>query len=180
MELKALQARENRLRTIMPCELGIIAEKLIGKGFCEVPASTKYHGVHKGGLCDHSCDVADLLEDFTVKHDLKWERPESPKIVGVLHDLCKLDAYMYDEETKCWVSNPQQSPLGGHGYRSVILAQILLSLTAQEILCIRWHMGAYELEEWKNLNTATALDPCVIWTHHADMLASRRGVNPFE
>ena len=28
-------------------------------------------------------------------NNLKWERPESPLIVGMFHDLCKIDSYNY-------------------------------------------------------------------------------------
>ena len=66
---------------------------LEGKEYFTAPASKDHHGAYKGGLMKHSIQVAYELERITVKMGLRWERPESPEIIGLLHDVCKLDDY---------------------------------------------------------------------------------------
>ena len=47
------------------------------------------------------------------------------------------------------------------------------TLTEEEILCIRYHMGAFtEKEEWNDYTRAVNKYATVLWTHTADMLAS--------
>lgn len=142
-------------------------------GFFEAPASTKYHGNYPGGLFDHSFAVAKSLVSLTKRMELKWEKPHSPYLIGMLHDICKCDQYKQKEDgTYDYVAN---LPLVGHGDKSVILAQTMCKLTEEEILCIRWHMGAYETDTklWNNYGAAIEKYPNVLWTHTADMVASR-------
>ena len=54
------------------------------------------------------------------------------------------------------------------------MAQKLFDLTEEEMLCIRWHMGAYdESKNWNILGNAIEKYPNVLYTHTADMIASR-------
>jgi 23S rRNA maturation-related 3'-5' exoribonuclease YhaM len=149
-----------------------MAYELRDKGFFDAPASTKYHGNYPGGLFQHSYMVTLALLDLTDNLHLTWERPESPYLVGMLHDLCKTDQYVQKEDgTYEYAKN---LPLTGHGDKSVILAQKLTFLTDEEVLCIRWHMGAYdEKENWNALGAAIEKYPNVLYTHTADMIASR-------
>ena len=44
----------------------------------------------------------------------------------------------------------------------------------QEAVCIRWHMGAFDTKEnWNVYGNAVACDQNVLYTHTADMYASR-------
>ena len=72
-----------------------IAEKLTEGGFFTAPASTKYHGAYEGGLFDHSRNVISALVTLTHDNDLEWQRPESPYIIGMFHDICKQDQYRH-------------------------------------------------------------------------------------
>ena len=46
-------------------------------------------------------------------------------------------------------------------------------LTDEEIMCIRYHMGAFtDKSEWNDYTRAVRNYPNVLWTHQADMLAS--------
>lgn len=46
-------------------------------------------------------------------------------------------------------------------------------LTSWEIMCIRYHMGAFtDKSEWNDYTRAVRNYPNVLWTHQADMLAS--------
>ena len=146
-------------------------ERLIDGGYFTAPASTKYHGNYEGGLFDHSYAVANALVDMTFRNRLKWSDPRSPWVVGMFHDLCKMDSYTLN-------------PLGyyeyktdtlhkGHGEKSIILLSTYLSLTIEEAACIRYHMGAFtDKEEWGEYTRAINLFPNVLWTHHADMIAT--------
>ena len=154
-----------------------VVECLDNTGYFDAPASTKYHGDYIGGLFDHSHVVTSSLLDLTEKLELKWERPISPYIVGMFHDLCKCDDYIYDPDEERF-KHRDNLILNGHGEKSVIMAQKLLDLTDEEIACIRWHMGAYDdKENWNILGRAIEEYPNVLYTHTADMIATRiRGI----
>lgn len=159
-------------RDIMPTHIQIgDLERL---GFFKAPASTKYHGAYEGGLFDHSLAVTQSLVNLTDRLGLKWKRPESPFIVGMYHDLCKVESYRYDIETDSYKYNGDMW-LDGHGTKSVILTRKYLKLTDEEIACIRWHMGAYETDTtlWNYYGRAIEEFPNVLYTHTADMIASK-------
>lgn len=144
-------------------------------GFFEAPASSKYHGAYPGGLAEHSLSVALNLRDLTSKMKLKWVGGRrSPIMVGILHDVCKVDQY-------------EMTAVGGYIYKegsifshhaeksiAMILSSGCIYMNEEEVACIRWHMGAYEKDtnEWKYLNNAIHKYPNVFWTHVADMMAS--------
>lgn len=146
-------------------------------GFFTAPASTRYHGAYEGGLFDHSLEVAKQLVELTNKLGLKWENPSSPYIVGMFHDLCKCDNYIKSLDEfipNSYVYNPHII-IPGHGEKSVIMCLRLGYLTDEEIACIRWHMGAYEKDTklWEYYNRAIETYPNVLYTHTADMIASK-------
>ena len=93
-------------------------------GYFTLPASIGHHGKEEGDLYLHSRTVARLLEEFTRKEHLLWQRPESPKIIGLLHDLCKTEEY----EKKNFMGSyyygrNEGAVLQGHGEISVMIAQ---------------------------------------------------------
>lgn len=138
--------------------------------FFYAPASTKYHGNYEGGLFDHSFMVMNTLVDLTRHNNLKWQRDGSPFIVGLLHDLCKIDQYKLGEAGYEYNTD---TLLTGHGYKSVMLISEHMQLTEEEVMCIRYHMGAFtEKEEWRLYTRAVNQFPNVLWTHQADMIAS--------
>ena len=147
---------------------------LIVNGFKTAPASTKYHGNFEGGLYKHSCNVTGELLHLTDRLNLEWQREESPWIVGMFHDLCKIDAYT-EIENGSYMHNDNVL-LKGHGDKSVMLLSQFMTLTEEEILCIRYHMGAYETDNWQQFDMAIKKYPNVLWTHTADMLASKLSV----
>ena len=159
---------------------------LTDNGFFKAPASTKYHGAYEGGLYDHSKAVAVVLEDLTGRLTLKWERPESPRIIGMFHDLCKIDEYqkVVDQEGLSYFGGAElqkeeahferaASLLHGHGDKSLILLSRFLPVTYEELLCIRFHMGAYERDDWDGYDQAIKETVNVLYTHTADMVASK-------
>lgn len=147
-------------------------DRLILNGFFDMPASTKYHGTNRGDLFRHSMHVAYNLKKITEKMDIKWQNPRSPILIGYFHDLCKMDNYYWKNETGEWVYRKDQL-IEGHGDKSVMIASTLCELTEEEMLCIRYHMGAYETDDWAGYDRAIRKYETVLWTHTADMLASK-------
>lgn len=143
---------------------------LAREGFFTAPASTKYHGAYEGGLYDHSRAVAARLVELTKNNNLKWQRPASPVIIGFFHDLCKCDQYIKTETGYEYNAN---TLLKGHGAKSVMILSQYLNLTEEEMLCIRYHMGAYEKEEWSEFDQAIRKYGNTLWVHMSDMLASK-------
>lgn len=141
-------------------------------GFFEAPASTKYHGAYEGGLFDHLKNTYVRLKKLTEQNGLRWQSPLSVWKIAWLHDTCKFDQYIYDSVEKAWHYNPDTVEKG-HGDKSVKLVRNCIDLTDEEALCIRFHMGAYEKEAWKEFDDAIHQTENVLWTHMADMLASK-------
>jgi hypothetical protein len=175
---------KERLDFMMATNLSEIVKEdflkwLAENGFFTAPASTKYHGNYEGGLFDHSFMVMDLLVELSAANGLKWKRPASPFLVGMFHDLCKIDQYRIDNSTPYTVGEPTRYEYNpntmykGHGDKSIILLSQFTTLTDEETACIRYHMGAFtEKEEWRDYTRAVHAFPNVLWTHQADMLAS--------
>lgn len=152
---------------------------LFANGFFSAPASTKYHGNYEGGLFDHSFTVMNILVELSAKNNLKWQRAESPFIVGMFHDLCKIDQYRIDNSEPYTVGEATRyehrtnTDFKGHGDKSILLLCQHMKLTEEEVMCIRYHMGAFtEKDEWSDYTNAVHRYANVLWTHHADMLAS--------
>ena len=160
-----------------------MVDYLIDGGFFTAPASTKFHGACIGGLYAHSRSVTNWLLAMTKNEHLVWTKERSPYIIGMFHDLCKIDQYRHPKtgmyvwgeevvDKNKWEHNPD-TLLKGHGDKSVMLLSQFYKLTEEEIMCIRYHMGAFTPEsEWRDYTRAVNNYPNVLWTHQADMLAS--------
>lgn len=149
---------------------GVLLEHLAGTTFFTDPASSKYHCSYPGGLYDHSFNVLKNLCMLTRLHKLEWEDPESPMIIGIAHDLCKVGAYVLDENGEYQWNRVQPE---GHGTLSFTRAARYIDLTEEERYCIENHMGAFvPREEWKEYTDAIVRHPNVLWTHQADMMAT--------
>jgi len=147
-----------------------VEEKLKSLGYFTAPASTKYHGAYTGGLAEHSLNVTDSLMKLTIDNNLVWQRDCSPIIIGLFHDLCKCDSYEVCESKITWNNN---QVLLGHGEKSVMISSTIIKLTMEEVMCIRYHMGAFvDKSEWDVLGKAIKEYPNILWTHQADMLAT--------
>ena len=137
-------------------------------------------------MFDHSLSVAKHLVGLTERLELKWKDCRSPYLVGIFHDLRKIDLYRHPVKDTIYISGEKQSIfdelswehnpntlLKGHGDKSVMLLSQFYKLTEEEVLCIRYHMGAFtDKSEWNDYTRAVNLYPNVLWTHQADMLAS--------
>ena len=64
--------------------------------------------------------------------------------------------------------------LTGHADKSIMLLSQFVNLTEEELLCIRFHMGAYEgQDQWDNYDKAIRKYETVLFTHTADMYTSK-------
>ncbi len=118
--------------------------------FYTAPCSTKFHLSVPGGLVKHSINVYKLLSLKNKQYKLEVDS-ETLLICGLLHDICKVNFYGTDyrnvKENGQWVQKQiyvvKDSFPMGHGEKSVIILQQYITLTREEQLAIRWHMGPF-------------------------------------
>ena len=87
-----------------------------------------------------------LQEDPSLEEFLKME---NIAVAALLHDVCKMDEYKIKADGTPAHKEPN-AILGGHGYKSIVLLLFQgFRLTGDEILAIRWHMGAKYIKDPK-------------------------------
>ena len=192
---KNKQEFEDLLRSTKREGIDYVIGDLEHDGFFEAPASAGHHLNVAGGLCQHSlnvCHAALMIYEGMGKLDPasagKVKR-ESVIIASLLHDVCKTDIYHRTvkkrknkvtgmwEDTEGYGISYKKFPMG-HGEKSVI--QLLLSglaLQDDEMLAIRWHMGAFGLnlnsyEDERCYDTARMEYPLCSIVQCADSLAA--------
>lgn len=122
--------------------------------FYSAPASTKHHGAYRGGLVEHSLNVYDELKRLlSVYPEIKVSE-DSVIISALFHDLCKINFYVSEKrnrknEAGQWESydayNVQEKfCFGGHGSKSVFLAERFIRLTVEEAVAINCHMASWD------------------------------------
>jgi len=134
------QEIKNLLRRINREGIEDLIKALEQSDFFIAPASTIYHLNCKGGLAYHSLSVCKTLkrlsDEFAIDIPI-----ESIIIVGLLHDVCKVNIYQFNSSNekykKKW-NAPKK-----HGLRSIKMIEKYITLTDKERLMIRWHMGHY-------------------------------------
>jgi hypothetical protein len=149
-----------------------VLEELECSGFYDAPVITHKTLDYKGGLLQHSLNVYNaaeiLAKAFSSCFSNKQFSIDSIIISSLLHDICKVDVTE---------SNDMFYFPIGHGEKSVILLlKWGLELTKEEMLAIRWHMGAWDMSH----RQSTQLDykcacqnySLVTLLHVADMLAT--------
>lgn len=148
-------------------------------GFFEAPASKGNHGAKPGGLVEHSVNVFQRLmwldEEERKRGQGTQYDMESYAICGLLHDLCKIDAYRKVEFEGIIEYQLTRSFPAGHGEKSVILILQFMHLTKEEILAIRWHMGQYDFYArggGYDLDNAFRQCKLAVMLHLADMMAT--------
>lgn len=155
-----------------------LIEFLEAAGYYDAPAARSHHGACWGGLFNHSLQVGYELVNLTNKLGLEWQRHESPMIVGLLHDVCKLDDYTClpfgEEPDKPGIEWNKDALYPGHGDKSLIMLMGYIDLTEEEKACIRYHMGSFtDKKEWEYYSRAVKIFPNILYTHMADMIASQ-------
>lgn len=122
--------------------------------FFSAPASSKYHMACPGGLVYHSLKVYEnLVKLCEMKCPGEFDK-ETIAIVGLLHDVCKVNYYVEDTRNKKdpatgqWIAvpfyNTNDSFPYGHGEKSVYLVNKYLKLTDEEAMAMRWHMSGWD------------------------------------
>lgn len=171
-----------------------VIEDLEKDGFFEAPASSGHHLNIQGGLCQHSLNVCKA--GLMIWEGLKTLDPsgvnnvkrESIIIATLLHDVCKTDIYKRTvkkrknklgqwEDSEGYRVSYKDFPMG-HGEKSVIMLLCSgLELHDDEMLAIRWHMGAWGInmnsyEDQRNYDTARQKYPLCSIIQSADSLAA--------
>lgn len=148
-------------------------------GFFEAPASKRHHGAEPGGLAKHSVNVFRRLLWLNAEEEKRQQSPqydlETVAICGLLHDLCKIDAYRKSEFEGVTEYQLTKNFPAGHGEKSVILILQFMRLTQEEILAIRWHMGQYDFYArggGYDTDNAFRQSKLAVMLHIADMIAT--------
>ena len=148
-------------------------------GFFEAPASKRHHGAEPGGLAQHSINVCRRLIQMNAEEERRQQSLnydlETLAICGLLHDLCKIDAYRKAEFEGITEYRLTKNFPAGHGEKSVILILQFMHLTQEEILAIRWHMGQYDFYArggGYDLDNAFRQSKLAVMLHLADMMAT--------
>ena len=167
-----------------------LLDYLINKSdFFTAPASSKFHNDFEGGLCAHSVNVYNrLVALLQAEYGEKWKElysPETVAIVGLLHDVCKVDYYAVDyrnvknKDTGAWEKVPyyrvEDKLPYGHGEKSVYIIGGFMRLTREEAMAINWHMGGFDDRvRGGSYTVGVAFQeyPLAVLTHTADFLAT--------
>lgn len=170
--------------TLSPYVSPELMEFIDSSDFREAPASTRFHGSYRGGLCEHSLGVLKAMRFHArLAHNMYSE--EQLVRTALLHDICKIDTYKPErrnrknaqgrwEEYDTWTTDDPYP--AGHGSKSVSLAlEYGTRLTRDEIMAITHHMGAYNLAgmDLSIYGSATEKCPLVLITHWADLTESK-------
>ncbi len=171
-----------------------VIEDLEDMGFFEAPASASHHLNVEGGLVLHSLNTCKAA--LAVYEGMQPLEPQLARIVkrdsviiaSLLHDVCKSDIYKPTvkkrknvlgqwESSDAYKITYKNFPMG-HGEKSVVLLLCSgLELSDDEMLAIRWHMGAFGLnqnsyEDVRNYDAARLKHPLVPIIQVADSLAA--------
>ena len=172
--------------------------KLESSDFYVAPASTKFHNHIKGGLLDHSLNVYYNLKSLVERKGLKDKISEdSIKIVGLLHDLAKINYYKIfyknekhysdygskrDEGGKFdWVAvqgyttldDSEKFIFGNHEQTCQYMISVYVPLTYVESIAILHHHGGKGYDSAPdNVNGVFNRYPLAVLLHIADMLSA--------
>ena len=152
--------------------------ELLRIGYLDAPASKRHHLAERGGLVAHSINVTRELLKLSDTMGVSWPRPESPYLVGMLHDLVKCRCYRVVSDAEQDKFEYVQTEYPGHGVQSALIAaEVGIELRREEIAAIVYHMGMFGIgREYtdKEFNAALAKFPQqIIATHCADWWAAR-------
>jgi HD superfamily phosphohydrolase YqeK len=149
-----------------------------GLNFWNQPASTKFHGSEVGGLLRHSLNVWNQLRILKENSGDKCNiKEDSLIIVALFHDLCKWNSYTFSITPKTKEIGAQtfkwdnHIPLG-HGDMSVIILQKYITLSNEEAMMIRWHMGPFDKTYFENQSNIDQYCPQARYVFLADYWAS--------
>ena len=143
------------LETVKRDGIAELIEWLKESDFFTAPASRAYHGSYAGGLCEHSLNVYDEFVRLLKAYPEINANADSVIVTSLLHDICKVNFYSIEkrnrknEETGQWekvdaYTIKERFCFGGHGSKSMYLAQHFIKLTPEEAVAINNHMSAFQ------------------------------------
>lgn len=176
----------------------LLLAKLENSDFYTAPASTKFHNAVKGGLLDHSLNVYRNLKSLVEKKGLSDKISEdSIKIVGLLHDLAKINNYeiFYKNEKRYsdygskrdeggkfdWVAvqgykvvdDSNKFIFGNHEQTCEYMIRTFVPLSYTESTAILHHHGGKGWDSAQdNINAVFNRYPLAVLLHIADMLSA--------
>ena len=153
--------------------------------FFTAPASTRFHGAHKGGLVEHSLNVYDSLCDYLSRTRAKdiyhmEYNEESVAVAALLHDICKVNCYKESTRNVKVDGKWEQVPYYefednlpyGHGEKSVYIITGFMRLSREEAFAIRYHMGFSGSEDARSIGYSFEHYPLSFALSCADMEAT--------
>lgn len=161
---------------------------LLNSDFFVAPASTRFHLAVEKGLLKHSIHVYSRLRELYIaevgSRELTSNEEETIAIVGLLHDVCKVNFYGTEmrnrkNEHGFWEKVPfytinDKVPYG-HGEKSAFIVSQFMKLSLEEAMAIRWHMG-FSDNEFKagghTVGNAFNMFPLAVMAHIADLQAT--------
>jgi 23S rRNA maturation-related 3'-5' exoribonuclease YhaM len=153
------------LQTVKRDGIDSLIDYMMESDYFSAPASTRFHNSFPGGLCLHSLNLMHAFKDV----DKKLQTPlpnDSIVICALLHDLCKVNAYI---ET----SNGYESVKGLKGHATLSLSRIKehIKLTKEEDDIIRYHMGLFGIFVYKE-HDVLAIHKAIIRTPQVQIFAA--------
>jgi 3'-5' exoribonuclease len=150
--------------------LAIFSDEQIRRGFVDCIGGIKMHHNYRGGLMEHSLEVALIALSITQNKFLYPELNPSLLIAGaLLHDIGKINEYRY---SKNFSMNPYdvEHRYGGIGIIERILEKYKLDIPAEKVWNIKHiiisHHGHYIDEKMEFLT------PEAIVVHNADAISA--------
>lgn len=158
--------------------------------FYTTPASTRFHLMCEGGLCQHSINVFNRLCDECKQEGIfdyattqeTTKIMETLAVVGLFHDLCKVNFYTVSErnvknEYGEWIKVPyyaidNKGILVGHGYKSARLVNKYINITDEEYMAIVHHMGYSSDDNISNISEIFNKSELSLLLHIADTKAT--------
>lgn len=138
----------------------IVIDHLHGnhEAFYKAPASVIHHNNFYGGLAKHSMEA--YQQAIKQYNQLRGEEiplvfdRNSVTLCSLLHDVCKMDEYRINEDTKRPEHTREWRKDGPHGIKSLRqLKSWKLQLTDEEEKSIAWHMGNHAKDAEANFGT---------------------------
>ena len=142
-----------------------LIDYLIESDYFIAPASSRYHNCFPGGLCLHSLNLVHAFNDANKKLSDPVPK-DSVVICGLLHDLCKVNAYIE-------IDNGYKSVKGLKGHATVSISRITehIQLTKPEDDIIRFHMGLFGIFTYKE-HYALAMHKAIMRTPQVQIFAA--------
>ena len=198
------QIEENKLKFLkLVSEIDVEGADMEGlvayleeKGFFEAPASTQFHSCFKGGLCFHSLNVAEAIQDLADKYFPDKYSRNSLLIVSLFHDISKADFYESTIINKK-IYNPKGSKqdnqgkfdwfaetaykvkdintrfvAGTHEENSLLLISQFIPLNLEESIAIMNHHGTASPNMPSDLTGIMNRYSLLTLLHLADMIAT--------